>query len=107
MLRIKRHKIHSAIAFVYVFFNALLLPFGLLYMHLLSPLFYGYLFIKKRGWVVFPLLLILLPFDIIHLVNGVDLSSFLVSNALAISTFIVISTFAYGMRHFLNMHAIF
>jgi hypothetical protein len=52
MLRIKRHKIHSAIAFVYVFFNALLLPFGLLYMHLLSPLFYGYLFIKKRGWVL-------------------------------------------------------
>lgn len=98
---------HSIVALIYFFFNALWLPFGMLYTHLMSPFFYFYLLVKRRGVVLFPLFVFLIPFSVAHIIVGVKWESFIISNGLLISTYIVASTFAYAAPRFLNLKRIY
>lgn len=98
---------YSLLAHIYFFFNSVWLPFGMLYTHLLMPFFYGWLLFKKKQPILFPFLIFLIPFDLIHLWLGVDLKSFLVSNALFVSTYIFVCSSSWFVNHYQGMHKLF
>jgi len=79
------------LAMVFFFLNSVGLPYGLQYTTLLTPIFYVWIIRKTGREPVLPFLLALMPFIIIHQVNGVDLSSYLVSllNIICIYVFCV------------------
>ncbi len=56
--------------FIYFFFNGLALPFGLTWMSLLAPVFYFWMVRVRQREVMAPLLLVLLPFVLAHLLRG-------------------------------------
>lgn len=89
---------YAWLAYVYFFFNGIGLPAGLLFMNLLTPFFYVWLLVKRRKEILLPFLLLLLPFDLVHLWNGVDYPSFVKSNLLFISTYIFVCAFAEFVR---------
>jgi hypothetical protein len=88
-------------AYLYFFFNNAGLPSGLLYTNLLSPFFYIWLVYKKKQPILWLFLFFLIPFDFIHVMLGVEWKSFLVSNALFLSTYI----FAYSFHYFIQNYA--
>jgi hypothetical protein len=66
-------------AFVYFFINSFALPFGLTFTALLSPVFYRWVVVKRRSEIIIPFFVLLSPFVIAHLVNGVNFSSYVIS----------------------------
>jgi hypothetical protein len=67
-------------AFIYFFVNWLALPFGLTYTALLAPLFYVWILLTRKKEILFPFIIILLPFVMVHvLIVGVDMKSYLLS----------------------------
>lgn len=76
----------------------MLLPKGLLYTNILSPLFYYKLIRQKRKTFLLPFTCFLIGYDLIHLYNGVDFSSFVISNFLFVSTYFCVVSF----YHFVN-----
>src|SRR5258706_11463952 len=67
-------------AFIYFFVNSLALPFGLTYTALLAPLFYIWILRTRKKEVLFPFIIVLLPFVVIHImVVGVEMKSYLLS----------------------------
>ncbi len=90
----------SLLAHVYFFCNSLLLPKGLLYTNVLSPFFYWQVIKKKLNTFWRPFFSFLIFYDAIHLYFGVDISSFLLSNGLFISTYFCVVAF----YHFFNTH---
>src|SRR5215203_52743 len=73
------------IAIIYFFFNSFLLPPGLLYTTILSPLLLLWLYQQnhlRHLWIYF---LITIPFAIIHFTNGVNLNFYLISYTLLFS----------------------
>lgn len=106
MSKFKVNKYHF-LAYLYFFFNSVGLAGGLLFTNLLTPVFYVWLFIKTKKPVLLPLFLVLIPFDIIHVLNGVDLKSFLVSNALFISTYVFVMSFDFWLRHYQETEELF
>ncbi len=66
-LWVKKNIFYTGFAFLYFFFNIAGLPFGLTYMTLLAPIFYGWVLLKRKQEVLLPLITILLPFIIAHL----------------------------------------
>jgi hypothetical protein len=67
-------------AILYFFFNSLLLPFGLTWTALLAPVFYIWIWQKRRTDILIPFLLCLVPFIIIHFtMTGVEAGSYLFS----------------------------
>ncbi len=97
----------SILAHIYFIFNKVGLPFGLLYMHILSPVFYIWLLYKKKKTILLPFLFILTPFSIIHLFLGVDLKSFIVSNILFVSTYIFTLAFYYFINTYNHLGKIY
>ncbi len=99
--------IYHLLAYLYFFFNSIGLAGGLLFTNLLTPFFYLWLLVKTRRPVLLPLLTILIPYDIIHLIYGVDFISFCISNILFISTYIFVMSFVYFIQHYQNLERIF
>lgn len=97
----------NLLAFLYFFFNSAGLGGGLLYTNLLTPFFYIWLLVKKKQLILLPFLLVLIPFDIVHLVNGVELKPFLISNALLISTYIFVESCRYFIHTSTLLEGIF
>jgi len=54
-------------AFVYFFINSLALPFGVTYTAILAPFFYAWILLKRKKEIVFPFIVLLAPFIIVHL----------------------------------------
>lgn len=73
---------------LYFFFNGVLLPFGLLYTTLLTPVFLLWLFkfpiFRKLIWFF----ILLLPFLIVQLYNGVDTLSYIRSTTLLFTVYV-------------------
>ncbi len=66
--------------FVYFFLNAIALPFGLTWMALLAPFFYVWILIQRKTEILFPFLMSMLPFILMHFVfAGVDLKTYFIS----------------------------
>src|SRR5258706_3694282 len=67
-------------AFIYFFINSVGLPFGLMWTTLLAPLFYVWIVLRRKQEILWPFIIVLLPFIFVHtLVTGVELSTYLVS----------------------------
>lgn len=75
-------------ALLYFFANSFLLPNGLLYTTLLTPLFLVWLIQKGKLSYIILFFLALAPFSIAHFLNGVNTSFYLKSTALAFSSFV-------------------
>jgi hypothetical protein len=89
---------YSLLATLYFFFNSVFLPRGVLYTTLLAPiLYFRQLRLGRKVWWkgFFGLLLF---FDVVHLVQGVDLRSFLLSNVL----FVLVYFFTISLWHFVR-----
>ncbi|MDP1726779.1 MAG: hypothetical protein Q8M15_08345 [Bacteroidota bacterium] len=99
--------IPSILAHIYFFFNKVGLPFGLLYMHILSPVFYIWLLYKKKKTIFLPFLLILIPFSLIHLLLGVETKSFIISNILFAATYVFTVTFYFFINIYGHLGKIF
>jgi hypothetical protein len=98
---------YSLLANVYFFFNALLLPKGLLYTNVLSPLFYWYVIKKKLNTFWRPFFTFLILYDLLHLYLGVDLLSFFISNGLFISTYFCVVSFYHFFNSYQHLQKIF
>lgn len=75
-------------ALLYFFVNAVALPFGLTYMAVLSPVFYGWFVIRKKREPLLPFISILLLFAIPHFYKGVNGQAYLVSAINYISVYL-------------------
>jgi hypothetical protein len=92
---------YSLLTKIYFFFNSVLLPRGLLFTTVLSPVFfYKTIQTKKKTYAV-SFFSFLFFFDLIHLYQGVDYSTFLISNALFTLTYFCVISF----YHFINNYA--
>src|SRR6266487_586528 len=54
-------------ALVYFFINSVALPFGLTYTAILSPLFYIWVISERKKEIIFPFIVILAPFILVHI----------------------------------------
>jgi|SRR5579863_954423 len=66
-------------ALIYFFFNSLGLPLGLTYTALLAPLLYYWVLITRKREILFPFLVVFIPFIIIQVNEGVDLKTYFIS----------------------------
>lgn len=89
---------YSLLANLYFFFNSVLLPKGLLFTNILSPLFYYNLIKRKQKTYWLPFAVFLVFYDLIHCYSGIDYKTFIVSNLLFISTYFCVISF----YHFIN-----
>ena len=81
------------VAILYFFFNSFLLPHGLLYTTILTPLFVLWLYkfpSFKFIWLFFP---VLAPFVLIHFLNGVNVNYYIKSFLLYFSVYVFAITF--------------
>lgn len=90
---------YSFLAHLYFFFNSVFLPKGLLYTSILSPLFFYIQLEKKRKTWLLQFILVLAIFDMVHIYQGVDLRSFMLSNLLFITTYFSVIAIYYFINH--------
>lgn len=91
---------YTLIAQLYFFYNAVFLPKGLLYTNILSPLFF-YQQIRQGRKTYWPqFVLFLLVFDVFHVIKGVDLLPFVVSNLLFTSCYFLVISFYHFFNHY-------
>jgi hypothetical protein len=93
--------IQKVIGHIYFSFNSLGLKGGLLYTHILTPLFLLWLYKEKYLKHLTYACLCILPFSIFHYFNGVQTKSFLISHLLFVSTII----FIFSAYHYINFYA--
>lgn len=85
-------------AFLYFFFNSLWLPLGLLYTAILTPVFYLWIILEKQKLIIIKFLVVIFPFFVIHIINGVSIIDYLKSLILLFTSYI----FCYAFFLFLN-----
>ncbi len=73
---------YMPIVLLYFFFNSAGLPLGLTYCAMLSPMFWLWLYRKGQRWVTLKFAVCLLPFAIVHAMDGVDSSLYYLRSAL-------------------------
>jgi hypothetical protein len=95
------------IAILYFFFNGFLLPIGLLYTALLTPLFLIWLYRYPSFNYLWLFFLVSLPFVAVHLLNGVDVLSYLKSYLLLFSVFVFCLAFYQFLRLCKTLHDIY
>ncbi len=98
---------YALLSYVYFFFNSVGLPFGLLYTNLLTPVFYIWLWKHHQRFILIGLFVFLIPYDIIHVILGVEWKSFLKSNLLFISTYIFVFSFVHFINHYQYLGKLF
>jgi hypothetical protein len=76
------------VALLYFFFNSFLLPSGLLYTTILTPLLLLWLYQYKSFKKIWLFLAFLIPFACIHFINGVEARYYFISSALFFTVFI-------------------
>lgn len=80
----------ETVALVYFFFNSVLLPEGLTFTFLLTPIFYLLLKAKGQKNISFPFVLSFIVAFIVHLIIGVDVVYYLRSWLLIFGTYIFV-----------------
>ena len=102
VIRRGQYRYFLLVACLYFFFNSFLLPDGLLYTILLSPVFLYWLMSKKvhvmRNIILF--FLCWLPFLVIHYSYGISLHEYLKSSALYLTVFVFSMTVYYYFKHY-------
>jgi len=78
-VRMKMNK-YLPFAFIYFFLNSLGLPFGLTWTALMAPFFYYWIWSVRKKEILWPFIVVMTPFIIIHLVFvGVDTTVYFLS----------------------------
>src|SRR5690349_15163571 len=88
MKEVVRVNKYMPIAIVYFFFNGFLLPGGLLYTTILTPLLLAWLYKFPTFKHIRLFFLFTLPFAIIHFINGINIQFYLISYTLLFSVFV-------------------
>jgi len=87
-------------AFLYFFFNAVGLPFGLMWTTILAPFFYLWIAAKRKTEILWPFFIVLLPFIVVQTVlTGVDMKSYIIS----VINFAAVYIFCQAFYTFLNV----
>lgn len=94
-------------AFVYFFVNSIGLPFGLTYTSILSPFFYGWVTLRRKKEILIPFISILLIFAVIHISNGADVKSYLISTFSLLAVYIFGQAFYTFLKSCRNIEGIF
>ncbi|MEO8764197.1 MAG: hypothetical protein ABI416_07915 [Ginsengibacter sp.] len=76
------------IAIIYFFFNSFLLPSGLLYTSVLTPLLLVWLYQQNHLKNITVFFIVTIPFAIIHFMNGVNTRYYLISYTLLLTAYI-------------------
>ena len=87
------------IALLYFFFNGFFLPHGLLYTMILAPFFILWLLIHHSAKPILYFFPVILPFAIIHFINGVNTYFYIRSLVLLLAIYIFVIAF----QHFLKI----
>src|SRR5258706_7073883 len=101
-IRRRQYQYSLLVACVYFLFNSFMLPDGLLYTILLSPVFLYWLMVKKApvGKCISIFLLCWLPMLVIHYSYGISLSAYLKSSALYFTVFLFGMTVYTWFKHY-------
>ncbi len=102
-------KAAHAIVFIYFFLNSFLLPKGLLYTILLTPVFYYWLATQRERFVLSRFLLASLPFLVAHLLYNetIDLFRYGRSFVLVFTVYIFIYTFRVFLKRSTSLDYLF
>jgi len=95
------------VALLYFFFNSFLLPSGLLYTAILTPLLLLWLYQYKAFKKIWLFFLFLIPFACIHFINGVEVRYYIISFALFFAVFIFALCFYQFLKVCVSLRSIF
>lgn len=95
------------IAVIYFFLNGFLLPHGLLYTTLFTPIFIIWLSQYRGFGKIFYFFPFFIPFLAVHLANGVNERSYLISSLLIYSVYIFCLTFHRFLKECKSLRSIF
>ena len=95
------------LAVLYFFFNGFLLPHGLLYTTLLTPLFIIWLYRYPSFNLLHVFVIASIPFILMHFINGVHILSYLKSYLLLFSVFIFSLAFHQFLKNAQSVSSIF
>jgi hypothetical protein len=98
---------YYSFAFVYFFVNTVGLPLGMLYTILLTPLFYVWLVLKGKKEILLKFFVFFAPFIVVHLINGLDLFTFVKSTLLFLTVYIFCYAFYTLISSYHEMEGIF
>lgn len=101
-----RFSVQKIVGHLYFFFNSLGLKGGLLYTNLLTPFLLVWIINRRYLASLLKICSLFLFYGCIHLAYGVDRKSFLISNALVVSTIIfVIAAYIY-LKHYSSLRTL-
>jgi hypothetical protein len=101
------HRLLPAAAF-YFFFNCAGLPLGLFYTSIFSPLLFLWLYFQGRRWLTTKFLLLLSPFILAHMVDGVtSVPHYLRSLLLMWTVYIAVYAFCWALINCKNVERLF
>ena len=95
------------VAILYFFFNGFLLPHGLLYTTILTPLLLLWLYQYKTFHKLWLFFVFIIPFAFIHFLNGVDAYYYAVSTILFFTVFVFAICFYQFLKICLTLRTIF
>ena len=95
------------VALLYFFLNSFLLPSGLLYTAILTPLFLLWLYQYKTFKKIWLFFAFLIPFACIHFINGVEARYYFISSALFFTVFIFALCFYQFLKICITLRSIF
>ena len=95
------------VALLYFFFNGFLLPHGLLYTTILTPLLLLWLYRYRTFHKLWLFFVFIIPFAIIHFLNGVDAYYYAVSVILFFTVFVFTICFYQFLKVCLTLRTIF
>lgn len=88
------------VAAFYFFLNSAGLPLGLFYTTIFSPFLYLWLYLKGRRWITATFLLVLSPFILAHMVNGVASPLYYLRSLLLLwSVYIAVYAFSWALMN--------
>jgi len=95
------------VALLYFFLNSFLLPSGLLYTAILTPLLLLWLYQYKTFKKVWLFFAFMIPFACIHFLNGVETRYYLISSVLFFTVFIFALSFYQFLKVCVSLRSIF
>jgi len=95
------------VALLYFFFNGFLLPSGLLYTAILTPLLLLWLYQYKTFKKIWFFFAFLIPFACIHFINGVEARYYFISSVLFFTVFIFSLCFYQFLKVCVSLRSIF
>jgi hypothetical protein len=106
MSAIKINK-YLPLAILYFFFNGFLLPHGLLYTTLLTPLFIIWLYRYPSFNLLYIFFIASIPFMLMHFINGVNILDYIKSYLLLFSVYVFAVSFHQFLKNVQSLPSIF